>query len=225
SAPTGMLSAESEGDVVHESGEACLFYVGATRARDHLVLSYSERYGKQKYSRSPYIDALVVDLPEERISRVLWLDSVGTTPLEQIVNESLPSSQPTASFIDAMKPQTLSASAIESYATCPRRYAYSYIYGFEPEKGPYQLFWQVTQKTFEALQTMLADSKGEEGKAEGTENAETTSQARFPTRIEAQDLYTEQWRTMGGDDFPFAGIYEEHGREVIDLLWSKLAGS
>src|SRR5438477_12135741 len=47
-APAGMLPAESEGKAAHESGEACLFYVGVTRARDQLVLSYSERNGKQK---------------------------------------------------------------------------------------------------------------------------------------------------------------------------------
>ena len=70
--PTGMLAPESEGDAAHETGEACLFYVGATRARDHLVLSYAERYGKKNYKRSSYIDALVVGLPEERIRRVVW---------------------------------------------------------------------------------------------------------------------------------------------------------
>jgi superfamily I DNA/RNA helicase len=67
-----MLPAESEGDAAHETGEACLFYVGATRARDHLVLSYAERYGKKNYKRSAYIDILLMDLPEERIRRVVW---------------------------------------------------------------------------------------------------------------------------------------------------------
>jgi DNA helicase II / ATP-dependent DNA helicase PcrA len=70
--PTGMLPAGSEGDAAHETGEACLFYVGATRARDHLVLSYAERYGKKSYKRSSYIDALVAGLPEERIRREVW---------------------------------------------------------------------------------------------------------------------------------------------------------
>lgn len=70
--PTGMLPAESEGEAAHETGEACLFYVGATRARDHLVLSYAERYGKKNYKHSSYIDALIAGLPEERIRRVVW---------------------------------------------------------------------------------------------------------------------------------------------------------
>src|SRR5260370_6886718 len=83
--PTGMLPAESEGDAAHERDEACLFYVGATRARDHLVLSYAERYGKKNYKRSAYVDALEAGLPEERITRVAWQDNqaggrAGTSP-------------------------------------------------------------------------------------------------------------------------------------------------
>src|SRR5437660_7851555 len=55
-APAGMLPAESEGSAAHETGEACLFYVGVTRARDQLVLSYSERNGKQKAKPSVYLE-------------------------------------------------------------------------------------------------------------------------------------------------------------------------
>jgi CRISPR/Cas system-associated exonuclease Cas4 (RecB family) len=120
-----------------------------------------------------------------------------------------------------MKPQTLSVSAIETYATCPRRYVYSYVYGFEADKGAYQLFWQATQKTFETLRTILANVQGQ--KAGGREKGEIASEIRFPTRLEAQDIYTQHWRALGGDEFPFASIYEEHGREVIDLVWSRLA--
>src|SRR5258707_1871569 len=63
-APKGMLAAEGEMDAIHETGEACLFYVGATRARDELVLSYAERYGRRNYKRSVYIDALEARLPD-----------------------------------------------------------------------------------------------------------------------------------------------------------------
>src|SRR5437660_6263632 len=55
-APAGMLPVESEGSASHETGEACLFYVGVTRARDQLILSYSERKGKQKAKPSVYLD-------------------------------------------------------------------------------------------------------------------------------------------------------------------------
>src|SRR5258708_2007119 len=42
--PTGMLPAESEGDAAHETDEACLFYVGATRPRHHPSLTSPQRY-------------------------------------------------------------------------------------------------------------------------------------------------------------------------------------
>ena len=55
---TGLLDpAKIEGDL-HVQGEAYLFYVGITRARDQLILSYSRNYGKSSYKRSPYLDTL-----------------------------------------------------------------------------------------------------------------------------------------------------------------------
>src|SRR5207237_9504275 len=112
-APAGMLPAESEGSAAHETGEACLFYVGVTRARDQLVLSYSERNGKQKAKPSVYLDALVAGLPGERITRIRWQEDMGTrgddsdkdaSRLEDGENEMLFSSQPGQSFIDVVKP-------------------------------------------------------------------------------------------------------------------------
>src|SRR2546429_9759425 len=58
-APAGMLPAESEGSAAHETGEACLFYVGVIRGRYQLVPSYSERKGKKKAKPPLYLDALV----------------------------------------------------------------------------------------------------------------------------------------------------------------------
>src|SRR5260370_1347206 len=194
--PTGMLPAESEADAAHETDEACLFYVGATRARDHLVLSYAERYGKKNYKRSAYVDALVAGLPEERITSVAWQDNqagraaeaaaeddpVGASPpprfrkevsgANQNVGAGLAparpparpftsawfepvSSQPSERFVEAMKPRTLTISALETYQRCPRQYMYGTIYGFHGEDAAYRLFWKATQDTLEALKHTL----------------------------------------------------------------------
>ncbi len=223
--PRGMLPPGSEGDAAHESGEACLFYVGATRARDHLILSYSERYGKMTYKRSPYIDALVRGLPEERITRLIWQDELPTlvhaTPQGGASSLTPPppqpppllaiSSQPGESFIAAMQPETLSATAIENYATCPRRYAYSSIYHFHLEGGAYQLFWQATRETLDALQKRL-DEDRQAGDQQG----------QLLSRQEAEELFAQHWHDHDGHTFPFASIYEQHGREVTELLRRKL---
>jgi DNA helicase II / ATP-dependent DNA helicase PcrA len=205
-APTDMLSAESMGSAAHESGESCLFYVGVTRARDQLVLSYSERYGKIKYKRSPYIDALEAGLPTERIIKLHW-ESANSDEITELAQPSIVSSQPSENFSNAMRAPTLSTSAIEAYQRCPRQYAYSTLYHFENETDAYQLFWQTTQKTVDALRQKMQESKAT-GKQTGP----------LPTQQEIQELYTQHWRESGGHDAPFAPMYEEHGHEIVEAV-------
>jgi DNA helicase-2/ATP-dependent DNA helicase PcrA len=211
--PNGMLAPESVGSAAHESGEACLFYVGVTRARDHLVLSYSERYGKLKYKRSPYLDALETSLPADRLTLLHWEpQTVGTPPaIEQQVAQS---SQPSEGFIGAMKPATLSASAIEAYHRCPRQYLYSDIYRFENDADAYQLFWQATQRTLESLRGRIGQGKAQ---ADGEQ-----PRPALPTQQEVQELYSQHWQALGGQSVPFAAMYEEHGRAVAEALRRKL---
>jgi DNA helicase II / ATP-dependent DNA helicase PcrA len=146
-APYGMLPPESIGAAAHSSGEACLFYVGITRARDELVLSYSERYGKMKYKRSLYLDALESGLPATRFRTLHWEEQdPQMLPGDEPVRAS---SQPSTHFIQKMKPDELKARAIEDYQRCPRQYAYSTIYGFSNASDGYRLFWQAMQHTLD----------------------------------------------------------------------------
>jgi superfamily I DNA/RNA helicase/CRISPR/Cas system-associated exonuclease Cas4 (RecB family) len=203
--PVGMLAPESEGDQAHESGEACLFYVGATRARDQLILSYSDRHGKQSAKRSGYIDALVVGLPEERVRRVFWSDApLAASPEATGVAEQTTLGNPSQSFIEAMQSSRLRARHIEEYQSCPRRYVYSNIYHFQRTDGTFLPFWQATQEAVSAL-------------------AERMLQADQPTsRAELVDLFRHHWHAQGGDEQPFARQYEQHGLEIVEQIWEKL---
>lgn len=211
--PLGMVPAASEGKAAHESGESCLFYVAVTRARDHLVLSYSERNGKQKARATSYLEALLAGLTEERITRLQWRGMVeeAVDVDEQEEERPFPSSQPSQDFLRAVKPTTLKSSNIETYQRCPRKYMYSTIYGFRNEEDAYQLFWQAIQKTLEALQQRLAETNGQGANA--------------LTAEEAQNLYSQHWHELGGPAFPFAALYERHGHEVAALLHGKLLAS
>ena len=223
--PIPALTQEGEGSKrdkgsnsseAHESGEACLFYVGVTRARDHLVLSYSERYGKQKYKRSPYLDALEAGLVEDRIIKLQWAQqqTSGRLDYSQLVDEYQPStSQPGKDFVNAMRSPGFSASAIEAYQRCPRQYAYSSIYHFGSSLDGYQLFWQATQKTVETLQRQIDEKLGDESREESV-----------PTQPEIQELYSQHWQALGGPDAPFAPMYEEHGHEVVEAVRRRLHG-
>lgn len=206
-APVGMLPPESEGSAAHESGESCLFYVGVTRARDQLILSYSERYGRQKYKRSPYLDALEAGLDDGRITKLVWESKRPSDEQAEEVDSVVVSSQPGEAFIKAMKPVELSVSAIEAYQRCPRQYAYSTVYRFKGDEDAYQLFWQATQRTVEALQTQLQDVKN------GDHHT-----LHAPSRQEIQELYTQHWQTLGGHTSPFAALYEQHGHEIVESI-------
>ncbi|HLI07899.1 MAG TPA: UvrD-helicase domain-containing protein [Ktedonobacteraceae bacterium] len=217
-APEGMLPEGSEGEAAHESGEACLFYVGVTRARDALILSYSTRYGKRNYKRSPYIDALLAGLPGERVTHLEWRSRDEDRYLADAADDLIPASQPGEHFIQLVQPAMLSVSDIEAYQRCPRQYAYSCIYCFQREAGAYSLFWRATQKTVEALQKSVTGELGER-EQEGVTGTTRT----VPNQQEARDLYTRHWQELGGHLTPFASLYEQHGHEVVDLLLQKLA--
>ena len=216
--PDGMLPAESAGKTAHEIGEACLFYVGVTRSRDHLVLSYSQFNGKQRAKPSHYLETLLAGLPPERVTRLQWQGLAESAPVEVEDEEEtvvMSSSQPSQQFIEKMKPDKLIATDIETYQRCPRRYLYSTIYGFRGEQGTYLLFWQAMQKTLESLQ-----------QARGQENpAEAVPSTQWPTLAEAHHLYTQHWQALGGQHQHFASVYERHGHEVKELIHHKLQES
>ena len=238
--PIGMLPAESEGDATHEIGEACLFYVGATRARNHLVLSYAERYGKKNYKRSAYIDALIASLPEKRLRQVMWKvtekaktdpvgidwvgeDQMGASPAPtfRIGNDANEAnwfdpftSQPSDDFIEIAKPQKLTLAALETYQYCPRQYMYSTIYGFHGEKSAYIAFWHATHDTVEDLKQRLEVNKGIENWS-----------GELLTEKEAEELYSQRWQQEKGNTFPFSALYERHGHEVSEMIRRKLLSS
>ena len=214
--PAGMLPIESAGKTAHEIGEACLFYVGVTRSRDHLVLSYSQFNGKQRAKPSQYLETLLAGLPPERVTRLQWqglTESATVEDEEETVVMSF--SQPSQQFIEKMKPNKLIAADIENYQRCPRRYLYSTVYGFRGEQGAYLLFWQAMQKTLESLQ----QTRGQENPAGAMPSAQ------WPTLEEAHDLYTQHWQALGGQQQPFAAVYERHGHEVTELIHHKLQES
>ncbi len=207
-APTGMVeeqNAEDKGKT-HESGESSLFYVGVTRARDQVILSYSERYGKRNYKRSLYLNALEAGLPQDRIIKTTWLQSSEVPVQQENTDTQTVTGQPlSASFVAAMQPATLTASAIEAYLRCPRQYAYRTLYHLDDEEDGYLLFWQATQKTVETLRNQI----------QGT-------QEHAPSPEEIRTIYTQHWQELEGPKTPFATFYERHGHEVVETTQSDL---
>ena len=105
--------------------ERRLFYVGMTRARDELVLTYAADYGGARARRvSPFVlEAL--DLPGEA-SRA----GVGVrpgSPLDKLAVHGADASPAEPGRLPVDGPLTLSFYAIDDYLTCPLKYRYAHV--------------------------------------------------------------------------------------------------
>ncbi|HET8910518.1 MAG TPA: ATP-dependent helicase, partial [Ktedonobacteraceae bacterium] len=216
-APAGMLPPNSEGKPFHEAGEASLFYVAITRAKEHLIVSHSLKYGKLSYKPSTFIDTLLnelQELPPARITQIQWKASaveIIPQPVsddeELVVDDDTPLLQPDEAFIAAMSRETLNNAEIETYRQCPRRYLYSNVYRFQREGGPYQFFQQAMTQTIKALPNEASKASEEQPEI---------------SREQIHELFLATWNELGGKEQPFAQMYEQHGREVIEQLWQTL---
>lgn len=105
--PDGMLRAE---DVDDQFEEESLFYVGLSRARDHLVLSRSETLSGRNIKASSFLDTVAGHLTQ---SQAPALDRA-------LVGDELP-------LLPELKlaPDIHYAKDLDQYERCPRKYAYA----------------------------------------------------------------------------------------------------
>jgi ATP-dependent DNA helicase UvrD/PcrA len=248
--PIGMLPAESEGDAAHETGEACLFYVGATRARDHLVLSYAECYGKKNYKRSSYIDALVAGLPEERIRRVVWeavdeaedrqgeIDGKGSDRVGiNRVGSDRTGASPVPTF--HVEDDKTEPNWFDPFMSQPSD---DFVEMVKPEKlklGDLETYQNCPrQYMYSAIYGFYGEKTAYVAFRRATHGTVEDLRQRFEankgleggngellTEKEAEELYSQHWQQEKGDTFSFAGLYERHGHEISELIRRKLLSS
>jgi len=240
--PTGMLPAESEGDVAHETGEACLFYVGATRARDHLVLSYAERYGKKNYKRSSYIDALVVGLPEERIRRLVWkaddkaeTDTVGTgQAMTDKVGIGRAGASPAPTF--HVEDATTEPNWFDPFMSQPSDEFVEIVKANKLKSGMLETYMNCPrQYMYSAIYDFHGEKSGYLAFRHATHDTVADLKQRLEvnkgledwngellTEMDAEELYSQRWKQEKGDTLPFAALYKRHGHEISELIRRKL---
>jgi len=129
--PPGLVHGEDEAD--HKVDEACLFYVGVTRARDRLVLTRASQYGRLKPPESSLLAALTAGL-------------AGTGSLQETVLPagSLPDEESTeATGLGWSFAGEIPHRALETYETCPRRFLYEWVYRLTEEDRGYRDFHRV----------------------------------------------------------------------------------
>jgi superfamily I DNA/RNA helicase len=223
--PSGMVEDDTirsrqDARAAHLLDEACLFYVGLTRARDELILSYAERYKTRKAAASDFLRHIEV-APDARMRRVRW----GEDDLALLDGKNDGQGAANGFGLEAEQaasPSMMSVSELETYLRCPRQYQYRYVYGFQPAEGGYRQFYECVQRTVRVVHEHLAAASASPVPASQTEAS--ASEPAFSLEA-AQELFAENWRQYGPLDHPFADSYFTHGQRVIERTWSGLTGT
>jgi ATP-dependent DNA helicase UvrD/PcrA len=222
----------------HLIEEACLFYVAITRARDALVISRAERYGRRRAAASPFLHPLVAlaASPDSGIVQVRWPHVQLAVPTELApvdadddVGVPLPASAPGDEALPA-NAQPLTVGAIETYDRCPRQYAYRYVYGLRPREVGLGTLRRSLHATLRDLQVRF----GSRTAIAGT-GADGEGQPLLPfTLSEARDLFEQHWRDAVGavpaadapaerdQEGPFGVLYRRYGLRVVERSWLDL---
>jgi DNA helicase-2/ATP-dependent DNA helicase PcrA len=122
--PTELIrETPPEGDH-HLSEERRLFYVGMTRAKEELVLSWARDYGGRTARRMSQFVLEALDLPP-----ATPVEAVRPSVAERLARNQHPVRQPTTSAPPSLadKPLTLSYGQVSDYLECPAKYRFGHL--------------------------------------------------------------------------------------------------
>jgi ATP-dependent DNA helicase UvrD/PcrA len=112
-----------EGDH-HLSEERRLFYVGMTRAKEALILSWARDYGGRTARRMSQFVMEALDLPP-----ATPVEAVRPSVAERLARNQHPARQPTTPAPPSLadKPLTLSYGQVSDYLECPAKYRFGHL--------------------------------------------------------------------------------------------------
>ncbi len=191
--------------------EACLFYVALTRARDAVVLSTADRYGKLKYAPSPFL-APIREHVRAHIAYVQWPAVATGVP----ATESAGSREPGR---DATSPVQIAE--IETYIRCPRQYAYRHVYGLRGQEAGLAALRDGVRACIRELRDRAAQARASAMSGQPV--------PRLSSLSEAFELLERQWQAAAGGEGmvrdELAGqALRRHGQRLVEREWRALAG-
>lgn len=133
--PKGLIQADAD---FHEEEEECLFFVGMSRAKDHLHLSRATVYKGNTSNPSPFIETLSSILPNE-----IQIEAIEKEKAKPIQTEDFYT-------------HNFHASQIKRFERCPRQFYYRDVLKLEEktEDAIYLKFHRTVYQTIGDLQKM-----------------------------------------------------------------------
>lgn len=172
--PEELIPEKLPSDDMHVAEERRLFYVGCTRAEQHLFLSWSDMYeGKKKWKQSPFLNELLGTEILEKIQHTLAPSLVPRSPLRAIAPRTT-HGKPKKTL------SVVSYSQLDAFAICPLKYKFRYLYSLEPPPSHTANFGNSVHGTLKDFYQRLKDGKQ-------------------PSKTLLQTLYKENWIPYGYD--------------------------
>ena len=190
--PPSFLDSNGEPLSEEPDNDDNLFFVALSRARDALILSYPKTRSDKPAKISPLLTPLQTSLNSETVRRIQWQNAAPRAAI-------LPASSlfPLSS---SLFPSSFSASALEEYEKCPRRFYYRRVLQIHtgPDDSEYLRFHDATAKTTQWL-------------------AGERAAGNSPTESEVQNKIAEMW-TPQEEETAVTRLLKRKAAQMLETL-------
>lgn len=192
--PPGIIRGATGADEALE--ERCLFYVAITRARDCLVLSRAEKYGRSALNAAPFLDPLATTLEAAGYLRIHSHRGADEVPE--------PSTKRSTGGAGERLEQAVPFNWLHAYEECGQRFKYEHVYGLRGEEQGSLVFHAMVDGV---LVPMAAEA------AAGAP----------PTLTEALARLAREWSASGLAAHWYGAVYQRRAEAVVAAFASRLS--
>jgi len=182
----------------HIQEERRLFYVGLTRAKKYLYLTFAKDYGgKRETTPSGYLGELGLKIKEKEVKKVKKKEEQST-----LFSVGTKFREPKVERIKSFVPDFISYSQIDNYLICPLRYKYSYVLKIPVAPNHTLSFGNTIHETLKEFHT----------------------QKMFGKDISLEELlkiYEKNWNPLGYLDEKHRKLRFESGKKLLEQYYNK----
>ena len=153
--PSGILSIQKGTDDLNNEEERRLFYVGLTRAKKNIYLTYATNYGEADMSRLAIPSKFITELPSKNLIKLdtAKLEKNFAHKLELSFSEKIwhPGKELKEFIKSIIEKFSLSSTSFNSYLICPKQFFFDHIIRVPKAKDFNQSYGTAVHKALENL--------------------------------------------------------------------------